>query len=93
MPWWWVDGGAALTLVLLATVDEGLTAGFLGAHAVPGLGEALGLPAGVTPLGVVTVGHPGRGGPSPRRRRRRPEAEVLHSGRWGEPFAGNPTGS
>ena len=58
LPWWWVDGGAALTLVLLAAVDEGLAAGFLGAHALPGLAAALGLPAGVEPLGVVTVGHP-----------------------------------
>jgi len=86
IPWWWVDGGAALALVLLAAVDEGLAAGFLGAHALPGLGEALGLPEGVTPLGVITVGHPAPG-VTPRRRHR-PEAEVLHSQRWGEPFPG-----
>lgn len=92
VPWWWVDGGAALTLVLLAAVDEGLAAGFLGAHALPGLGEALDLPEGVTPLGVVTVGYPDPREPPSRRRRRRPGAEVLHSGRWGAPFAGDRTG-
>jgi nitroreductase len=87
VPWWWVDGGAALALVLLAAVDEGLTAGFLGAHAVPGLGEALGLPAGVLPLGVVTVGHPHPGEAPIRRRPRRPRSELLHAERWGAPFA------
>jgi nitroreductase len=88
VPWWWVDGGAALSLLLLAAVDEGLAAGFLGAHSLPGLAELLGLPEGVIPLGVVTVGHPAAEPARPRRRRRRPEAEVLHDGRWGEPFPG-----
>jgi nitroreductase len=87
VPWWWVDGGAALSLVLLAAVDEGLAAGFLGAHALPGLGELLGLPEGVVPLGVITVGHPAEESARPTRRRR-PEREVLHAERWGQPFPG-----
>jgi len=86
LPWWWVDGGAALALVLLAAVDEGLAAGFLGAHALPGLAAALGLPPGVEPLGVITVGHP-HPVEAPTRRRRRPgEAALLHDGAWGRPF-------
>jgi FMN reductase [NAD(P)H] len=92
VPWWWVDGGAALTLVLLAAVDEGLAAGFLGAHALPGLGEALGLPPEVAPLGVVTIGHPHPDEASPRRRPRRPEAELLHDSAWGQPFPPGPAG-
>lgn len=87
VPWWWVDGGAALSLVLLAAVDEGLAAGFLGAHRLPGLEALLGLPEGVVPLGVVTVGHPAGQAP-PGARARRPAAEVLHRERWGEPFPG-----
>lgn len=87
VPWWWVDGGAALSLVLLAAVDEGLAAGFLGAHALPGLAGLLGLPAGVVPLGVVTVGHPAGTVARPARGRR-PEAEVLHAEAWGRPFPG-----
>jgi FMN reductase [NAD(P)H] len=91
VPWWWVDGGAALTLVLLAAVDEGLAAGFLGAHALPGLGEALGLPAGVEPLGVVTIGH-AHPDEAPTRRRPRPaESELIHHGSWGRPFPDGPT--
>lgn len=58
VPYWWVDAGAAFQNLLLATVDEGLAAGFLGAHAIPGLADAIGAPDGVTPLGVVTIGHP-----------------------------------
>jgi nitroreductase len=58
VPYWWVDAGAALMAVLLATVDEGLAAGFLGAHAIPGLKVELELPGSVTPVGVVTIGLP-----------------------------------
>jgi nitroreductase len=86
LPWWWVDGGAALALVLLAAVDEGLAAGFLGAHALPGLAAALGLPPGVEPLGLVTVGHPHPDEAPARRRRRRAEADSLHGDTWGLPF-------
>ncbi len=58
IPYWYVDAGCSLMLLLLATVDEGLAAGFLGAHRLDGLSELIGLPQGVHPLGVVTVGHP-----------------------------------
>lgn len=84
VPYWWVDGGAALMAVLLATVDEGLAAGFLGVHALPGLERLLAIPTGVTPLGVVTIGHP-----APGRRSRsldrgqRPDTDVVHQDRWG----------
>lgn len=58
VPYWWVDAGAALMILLLAAVDEGLGAGFLGVHATPGLSELLAIPPGHLPLGVVTLGHP-----------------------------------
>lgn len=58
IPYWWVDAGAAMMLLLLAAVDEGLTAGFFGAHRVDGLRAVLGIPDDVVPIGVVTVGHP-----------------------------------
>ncbi|MFH1330566.1 MAG: nitroreductase family protein [Actinomycetota bacterium] len=92
VPWWWVDAGAALNLVLLAAVDEDLAAGFLGAHALPGLAEALGLPPGVLPLGVVTVGHRHPKEAPTRRRERPPEADMLHDGAWGRPFPGRDPG-
>jgi nitroreductase len=83
VPFWWVDGGAALMLLLLAVVDEGLAAGFLATDTETLRGE-LGIPEEVTPLGLVTIGHP-----APDRRSgslargRRPVDEVVHRERWG----------
>jgi nitroreductase len=58
VPYWHIDAGAALMLLLLAVVDEGLAAGIFGTHRLHGLKELLGIPAGVHPIGIVTVGHP-----------------------------------
>jgi nitroreductase len=95
IPYWWVDAGAALMLVLLAAVNEGLAAGFLGVHSTPGLRELLEIPAAVTPLGVVTVGYPlpdRRSGS--RERGWKPPEKVLHFEKWqpaSGPITGQPT--
>ncbi len=84
VPYWWVDAGAALMLILLATVDEGLAAGFLGSHAMPDLERFIGLPEDMKAIGVVTIGHP-----APDRRSsslargRRDREEVVHREEWG----------
>ncbi len=49
VPYWWVDAGAAMMCVLLAAVDEGLAAGFLGVHSVPDLSALLGVPERLPP--------------------------------------------
>jgi FMN reductase [NAD(P)H] len=83
VPYWWVDAGAALMAVLLAAVDRGLGAGFLGVHSVPDLSDLLDLPDHFHPIGVVTVGHP-----APDRRSgsldrpKRPTDKVIHHERW-----------
>jgi nitroreductase len=83
VPYRYVDAGCALMLLLLAAVDEGLAAGFLGIHRVPGLRDLLGIPAAVEPIGVVTLGHPAPDRPSSSlRRARRPDSEVIHRDRW-----------
>ncbi len=84
IPFWWVDAGASMMAILLAAVDEELAAGFLGVHSVPGLASLLGIPADVTPIGVVTIGHPApdrRSGSLARGWRER--TEVVHRERWG----------
>lgn len=58
VPYWHVDIGASLMLLLLTAVEEGLAAGFFGVHRLDGLRDLLGIPEGVHPVGVVTVGHP-----------------------------------
>ena len=57
VPFWWVDGGQSLMLLLLAAVDEGLAAGFLAVRAAA-VRPVVGLPDDVAPLGLVTLGHP-----------------------------------
>ncbi len=83
VPYWWVDAGAALMAVLLAAVDEGLAAGFLGVHSFPGLAELLRLPPDQTPIGVVTLG---KAAPDRRSgslaRGPRPRASMVHFESW-----------
>ncbi len=83
VPYWWVDAGAALMLLLLAAVDEGLAAGFLGSHNMPDLKRVLSIPEHMDPIGIVTVGHaaPDRRSGS-LGRGRRPLDEVVHRDRW-----------
>lgn len=89
VPWWWVDAGQSLVLLLTAAVDEELAAGLLDVHDRDALRDVLGIPPGVVPLGVVTVGHPAPDRPSGSLARgRRPIAEVLHHDRWGRPWPG-----
>jgi nitroreductase len=58
VPYWWVDAGASMMSILLAAVDEGLAAGFLGSHNLEIIHEALGIPEDILIIGVVTIGHP-----------------------------------
>ena len=84
VPFWWVDGGAALMLLLLAAIDAGLGAGLLDIADRDGVRTVLGIPGDVEPIGLVTIGHPADTQPpsSGTRRPRRPSAEQLHRQRW-----------
>lgn len=83
VPYWWVDAGASMMLVLLAAIEEGLAAGFLGVQSIPNLKQLLDIPEEVEPIGVITIGHP-----APDRRSGslergwRPDAEIKHWQRW-----------
>lgn len=89
VPFWFVDAGAALMLLLLAAIDEGLAAGVTG---VPRRAEAelrrfFGMPDDVTLVALVTIGvpapDPGWSAVTSRRTKpRRGEAESIRWERW-----------
>lgn len=90
VPYWYVDAGALMMLVLMAAIDEGLASAFVGHDDQRQIfSELLDLPDDVVPIGVVLVGRPGSE-PDPGSRaeaRRRPLGALVHRERWG----GSPT--
>lgn len=89
VPFWFVDAGAALMLLLLAAVDEGLAAGLSGVEgeAAEKIRVAFGVPEDVTVVALVTIGAPA---PDPgwsavtsrRTQPRRAPGEVARWERW-----------
>ncbi len=84
VPFWWVDAGAAVMLLSLAAVDEGLAAGFLDVADRAGLRRLLAIPREVAVVGLATLGHPSaEQRPSASLARgRRPLGDVVHRDRW-----------
>jgi nitroreductase len=83
IPYWYMDIGCAVMTLLLAVVDEGLAAGFTGSWDLDGVRDLLGIPADVTPVGVIPIGHPAPDKRSPSLQRgRKKEAEVIHWDSW-----------
>ena len=89
VPYWFVDAGASLMLLLLAAVDEGLAAGVSGVPRDAGaeLRDAFGIPDDVTVIALVTIGvaapDPGWSAATSRRTQpRRPPGEVVRWERW-----------
>ncbi len=58
IPYWWVDIGATMQNVMLASVDEGLGCGFVGTDDWGPIRELLGIPEEFAPIGVMPVGRP-----------------------------------
>jgi nitroreductase len=89
VPFWYMDAGAAVMLILLAAIDEGLGAGLTGVpkELAAELGAAFGIPEDVTIVTHVTIGVPA---PDPgwsavtsrRTKARRALAESVHWERW-----------
>src|SRR5262249_60157548 len=75
VPYWFVDAGCALMLVLLAAVDAGLAAGVTGAPDIPALPPPLDIPPEGTPIRVIPPRHPAPAvPPPPPQRARQPPA-------------------
>jgi nitroreductase len=75
-----IDGAFASMLILLAAVDEGLGAAFVGAFDDGEVSRVLSLPRHVRPIGLISIGHCAE---RPRKFRRRPRKEILHRDRYG----------
>ena len=85
VPYWFVDAGALMMLVLLAAIDEGLASAFVGHPDQKRIfDELLGLPEDVVPIGLAVIGTPGDDPPPGSRfaSRRRPLGDLVHWERW-----------
>ena len=87
-PYWFVDAGAAMLLLMLAAIDEGLATAVFGVTDVPALRSALALPDDLHFVAVVTVGYPEDEAALSRptgvfAERRKPRSEVVHWETWG----------
>lgn len=81
-----VDGAFAAMLVLLAAVDQGLGAAFVGAFDDRGVQRVLGLPSHVRPIGLISIGYCRER--ARRRLPRRPAEEIIHYERYGRRQSG-----
>ena len=83
VPFWFVDIGCSVMVLLLAAVDNGLAAGYAGIIDTPALKELLGIPDDVTPVGVIPIGYADLDTPSPSLKRGRRSFEgFVHRERW-----------
>lgn len=83
VPFWHMDIGCAVMILLLGVVNEGLGAGFTGIMDNNGMRALLGIPAEVTPVGVIPIGHRApdkRSGSLKRGRKAAPE--YVHHEAW-----------
>lgn len=86
VPYWFMDVGCSVMVLLLAVVNEGLAAGYAGVPTIEGIAELkrlLGIPEDVTPVGVIPIGHRAQDVPSPSLKRgRKAQAEYAHFEGW-----------
>jgi nitroreductase len=85
VPYWHMDIGCAVMILLLAAVNEGLDAGYAGfpAEYMAEAHKLLGIPDEVTPVGVIPIGHRANDIPSPSLKRgRKSQEEYIHQERW-----------
>jgi nitroreductase len=84
-PYWDIDTGFAVMLILLTAVDLGLGALFFAIfQGQEALMHALGVPAGYRPIGAIAVGHPTSGERSEPElpSGRRPIDEIVRWEHW-----------
>jgi nitroreductase len=83
VPYWHMDIGCTVMLLLLAVVDEGLAAGYTGTQRLQDLKDLLDIPEEVTPVGIIPIGYPDQDVKSPSLKRgRKPMEQFAHRERW-----------
>ena len=89
VPYWHTDAGAAMMLILLAAVNEGLGAGVAGVMGQEGqdrMQRVLGMPDSYIAVAIVAIGHEAPDakefGGSTKTRKRRPLSDVVHRDKW-----------
>jgi nitroreductase len=86
IPFWYMDIGCAVMILLLAAVNEGLAAGFAGFTSMENLDvlrHLLGIPADITPVGVIPIGIRAQDKSSQSlKRRRKSDDEYVHYEKW-----------
>jgi nitroreductase len=83
------DGSRAIQSMVLTAWSEGVGSNWVGFRNLPGLNAVLGIPEELEVIGIIPFGYParklGRG-----KKTRKPFAEVVGYGRFGQPFAPSP---
>ncbi|HZS78417.1 MAG TPA: nitroreductase family protein [Ktedonobacteraceae bacterium] len=85
VPYWYMDIGCAVMILLLGVVNEGLGAGYAGfpPEGLQELHKLLNIPDEVTPVGVIPIGHSAPDIPSPSLKRgRKADVEYIHREGW-----------
>ena len=89
-PYWYVDAGAAMMLLMMGAIAEGLASAVFGVTDIPALRRTLSLPDDLHFVAVVTMGYPAgededvaRTQSSVFTERRKPRGDVVHWERWG----------
>jgi len=75
-----IDGAFVAMLILLAVVDEGLGACFVGSFYDEEVQDVLGLPQDIRPIGIIPIGYCAE---RPRKFARRSRAQIVHRDRYG----------
>jgi nitroreductase len=86
VPYWDTDAAMAAMIALLAVVDAGLGGCFFGVAAEKwdALRASFGVPTGLRPVGVLSIGYPAADVRSPSLRRgRRPLTEIVSYAKFG----------
>lgn len=80
------DTSRAIQSMMLTAWEAGVGSNFVGFHGLDAVRPLLGIPDDVDVVGIIPFGYPakpvGKG-----KKRRKPIGEVVHRGRFGEPWA------